>query len=50
MALTRLRAHEVAGISSLPAVTPAGTLKDRLHFGGDAKAVKESSDGPGTTR
>ncbi len=50
MALTRLREHVMAGGSSLPAVKPAGTLKDRLYFGGDAEAAKASSDGSGTTR
>ncbi len=50
IALARLRTHELAGISSLPVVKPAGTVKDRLYFGGDAEAAKESSDAPGTTR
>ncbi len=50
MALTRLREHVMAGGSSRSVVKPAGTLKDRLYFGGDAEAAKESSDAPGTTR
>jgi hypothetical protein len=49
MALTR-RPHEMASVSGLRAVKPAGTFKNRLHFGGDGNAAKEISDGPGTTR